>query len=278
MSSFSTNAGTRRGKRACYGVSVQNTQVGTASISDSTINKQIIKADTIQRKLQHATIGGDNVNGLTIRGTFEDSRMGATNPDDRTIPLGTSGDSSRLDRANDTLARPDFPIQLNGKGILTFPQPIKIKAIEGDLNVSGTITAGTIGSTSTVTNFTPVLTDFGGNFVNQTVSIGILEESHGIAHITVSIQWDSSASLDGSALEITGLPAMQEQIVLVHGFYGVAVNKVGAHLVGEVDAGTPTVLDLHEVDNTTFAASTRFDGTQVDTAGQLYFSAMVRLL
>ena len=277
MSSFVTNAGTRRGKRSRYGTTTQNTQSSVASHTDSTINTHLHKADTIRPKLRHAVIGNEQSNGLTIQGTHEFSRTGASNPDDRTIPLGTSGERSDGAR-EDHLNRPDFPVRLNARGLLTFPDPIKIPVIEGNMHVKGTLSATSIETpAATVTTFTPVLTDALGNFVTQTTSEGILTSQHGdVGHLKISIIWSANALAAAEVLTITGLPSLKEGIYLVHGVTGMAVNNIGAHFIAVVDNDGDTLMSLHEVNNTTFAVQTPLTGSQTTTAGQLVINDIVR--
>jgi hypothetical protein len=277
MSSFVTNAGTRRGKRSRYGTTIQNTKSSLASHTDSTINPRLHKTDTIQPKLRHAVIGNEQSNGLTIQGTHEFHRLGPSNPDDRTIPLGTSGEDAAGWKTLDRLNRPDFPITLNARGILTFPDPIKIKSIEGDLDIQGTLTARTIVTPDTVTTFTPVLTDALGNFVTQTTSDGVLTSQHGdTGHLKISIIWSANALAAAEVLTITGLPSLKEGIYLVHAVAGMAVDNIGAHFIAVVDNDGDTLMSLHEVNNTTFAAQSPLIGSQTTTAGQFIIDAVVR--
>jgi hypothetical protein len=278
MSSFVTNAATRRGKRARYGTTTQNAQSSLASHTDSTINTHLYKADTIRPKLRHAVIGNEQSNGLTIQGTHEFSRTGASNPDNRTIPLGTSGEDSIGRQTLDHLNRPDFPVRLNARGILTFPDPIKVKSIEGDLDVRGVITARSIVTpAATVTTFTPVLTDALGNLVTQTTSEGVFTSQHGdTGHLKISIIWSANALAAAEVLTITGLPSLKEGIYLVHAVTGMAVNNVGAHFIAVVDNDGDTLMSLHEVNNTTFAAQSPVTGSQTTTAGHFVINDIVR--
>ncbi len=228
MSSFVTNAGTRRGKRSRYGTTTQNTQSSLASHTDSTINTHLHKADTIRPKLRHAVIGNEQSNGLTIQGTHEFARIGASNPDDRTIPLGTSGERSDGAR-EDHLNRPEFPINLNARGILTFPDPIKIKAIEGDVSIKGNLNvAGEIASISSIPiSFTPTLQDTVGGFVTQTMSVGTQTPiGNNMTHLYINIAWNASGLGAAQAVQISGLPALKEGIFAIHGLLGIAVTAV----------------------------------------------------
>tara|TARA_R110002096_G_scaffold45640_2_gene122403 strand:- start:1801 stop:2637 length:837 start_codon:yes stop_codon:yes gene_type:complete len=277
MPAFVSNAGTRRGKRSCYGLVAQNVDSKPKSAFASRINTSIITADSVQPGQQSAIIGSPNATGLTIQGSNRISRLGATNPDDRTIPLGTSGEASNGFR-EDNLYRPDFPIKLNARGLLSFPDPIKIPTIEGNLHVSGTITAGTITAPTIITNFTPILTDALGNFVTQTTSVGVISSVHGdTAYMKVSIIWSANALAATEVLTITGFPPLKEGIYLIHAMAGAAVNNVGGHFVAVVDNDGDTLVSLHEVDNSTFAAQSPMTGNQTTTAGQFVINGIVRL-
>lgn len=279
MSSFVTNAGTRRGKRSRYGTTTQNTQSSLASHTDSTINTHIYKADTIQPKLRPAVIGNEQSNGLTIQGTHEFSRTGASNPDDRTIPLGTSGERSDGAR-EDHLNRPEFPINLNARGILTFPDPIKIKAIEGDVSIKGNLAiTGEVTSVSSIPiSFISTLQDTVGGFVTQTTSTGIQTPvNNNMAHLYININWSASGMGAAQAVQISGLPALKEGIFTLHGLAGIAVTKIGAHIVGVVDTDGNTTMELYQVDNTTHGPLIAVLGADVSAPGQMIVDAMVRL-
>ena len=273
MSSFVTNAATRRGKRTRYGTTAQNTQSSLASLTDSTINTHLNIADTIRPKLRHAVIGNETSNGLTIQGTHEFPRMGASNPDNRTIPLGTSGERSDGAR-EDHLNRPEFPVRLNARGILTFPDPIKIKAIEGDLEVKGTLSAKTITGTTSSTSFTPVLEDDIGNLATLTTASGLVTTVGDLVFLQISLIWSASAIASAGKIQIIDLPAMKEGTFLIHAVKGLAVNNVGAHFIGVINNDGDTIMSLHEVNNTTFAAQSFVTGAQHDVTGQLIVNGM----
>ena len=277
MPTFVSNAGTRRGKRSCYGLAARNVDTKSKSAFASRIDTSIITVDSVKPVQQSAVIGNANATGLTIQGSNQVSRLGATNPDDRTIPLGTSGEASNGFR-EDNLYRPDFPIKLNARGLLSFPDPIKIPTIEGNVHVSGTLTAGLISTPTAITLFTPILTDALGNFVTQTTSIGVMSSPHGdTAHMKVSIIWSANALAAAEVLTITGFPPLKEGIYLIHAMAGAAVNNVGGHFVAVVDNDGDTLMSLHEVNNTTFAAQSPMTGSQTTTAGQFVINDIVRL-
>ena len=272
-----TNGATRQGKRGRYGNYRQQGITTPFSSTNSQISPTITTATNLVPNVSSAVIGHSDANGLTINGTYGFSNKGPSNPDNRDIPIGRSGVNSEGSRPLDRLVRPDFPVRLNARGILTFPDTIKIPSIEGDVGVRGVVTARSFIISETNTPFTPSLKDMLGNTVTQTLSDGMLTKgAGGLAHLKINIIWSASTLDNASELIIDGLPSLKEGMYLMHAITGMAVNTVGAHFTATVNNDGDTTMILREVDNTTFSSGVAVIGSHTAAQGQFVINDIVR--
>jgi len=267
MSYFVTNNNTRRTKRSRvhHTFPDDTNTVGAVPFSGDTGTGFSFSAQSRDPHLVETTIGSHNSKGLVIVGS---SALGdfhhPTNPDDRDIALGTSGEDGGLHdgKPNDTLANPPFPVTFTGPGYLAFqsgfsvPQIIGNTHIRGDLLIDGTLTVRNETTTSLV--FAPVIQDALGNELTGVATVSNYVIHDQIHYLEALFTWTDFVDLDPtSAIRITGLPTtfsytgLGAPLVLPHG--GIATDFVGGAFHMYTNSGG-NYLELQQIDMTTGAA------------------------
>lgn len=220
----------------------------------------------------HVTIGNIGTTGVTFLASQTNPQNTATNPNGRLIPMGTSGDPSRQDKSNDTLAFPDYPLQLSGRGVMSFPQPVKLNSILGGLSVKGTVTCDEINTPNKQETFTPVLKDALGNTVTQTTSLGTITHHHGYGHILISVEWNASTLDPAENIVLEGLPSLPAQCFHVQNIKGFDADTTGNNIIGKIDVGPSNVIEFFEIEG---PDPLEVKGSQVDSVGQIIISQNV---
>lgn len=211
MSSFCTNRATRQGKRSrTEGTSVRNALASGKTPEGENILYNTGMGDSVRRTtLTYTTIGSDTSKGLTIVGGLAyPDHMSGSNPNDREIPLGTSGVSSTLGDTygvfpDTAISDPEYPIQLSGPGHLKFPQPIAIPVIRGNVHVTGALTWQYSTAESSASSLS--IEDSLGNSFTGIANAGVIVRQGGLRYVSMGISWTGRGVAAG-ALFVTGLP------------------------------------------------------------------------
>jgi len=260
MSSFTTNNNSRRTKRArVHGVLPDN---GSGTIGSSA-GKSFEHNSTLSvtgRKpgLVDTHIGSHNSRGLVINGGGAESDFHqADNPDDRTIPLGQSGEDDGLVNGypNHTLAHPPFPVTFTGPGYLAFQQEVAMPFIRGDMHVMGNMIVDgslTILNEGVPAVFAPVITDALGNELDgATVVSSVYITFTEVDYFECEISWTGFTQLvAGQALRLTGFPLTvysEGSVPTFKAHGGLSTNAIGGEFHMQCVAGQ-SYIEMEQLD------------------------------
>jgi hypothetical protein len=289
--SFTTNNNTRRTKRArTHGIAADTSGAvaGSSGLSQFAHNPSI-SSTARKPTLVETVIGSHSSKGLTIMGgSANDDFHHGTNPDGRSIALGTSGEDDGLTDGfpNSNLAHPPFPISYQGNGYMRFMNPISIPTIihpvhiKGDTTFGGDVTiAGSLFVVSPPITFVPVIQDALGNELTGATSDSVYLSDSGVDYFELTITWTGVGSLDpAEEMRLTGLPltnysATSEPDMTGHG--GVATTAIGGQFHTLIVPGQSYIV-LQEVDQSAGTASTALLGANFYAAGEIRIRGHLR--